>query len=40
MSELVIHTLEDLRIGRQSWRVRLVLLIPAFAAGIAMGLLS
>ncbi len=40
MSRLVLHTLDDLRGGRQSWRVLLMLTIPAFAAGIAAGLLS
>ena len=39
MSELVIRTIDDLRGGRQSWRVLLMLTVPAFAAGIAAGLL-
>lgn len=39
MSRLVIHTLDDLRGGRQSWRVLLMLAIPAFAVGVAAGLL-
>jgi hypothetical protein len=40
MSQLVLHTLDDLRGGRQTWRVRLMLVVPAFVAGIAAGLLS
>jgi hypothetical protein len=40
MSRLVLHTLDDLRVGRHSWRVLLMLAIPAFAAGIAAGLMS
>lgn len=39
MSELVTRTMNDLRGGRQSWRVLLMLTLPAFAAGIAAGLL-
>ena len=39
MSRLVLHTIDDLRVGRQSWRVLLMLAVPAFAAGIAAGLL-
>ena len=39
MSELVTRTLDDLRGGRQTWRVMLMLAVPAFAAGIAAGLL-
>jgi hypothetical protein len=44
MSELInqtIHqTMEDLRGGRESWRVLLLLAIPAFAAGLAAGLMQ
>lgn len=40
MSHLVIRTLDDLRGGRESWRVLLLLSIPAFAAGLIAGLLS
>lgn len=40
MSALVHRTLDDLRGGRQSWRVLLMLTLPAFAVGIATGLLS
>lgn len=38
MSEIVIRTVEDLRTGRTSWRVLLMLNVPAFVAGIAAGL--
>lgn len=38
MSHLVIETIHDLRWGRQSWRVMLMLSLPALAAGIATGL--
>jgi hypothetical protein len=38
MSEIVIRTVEDLRAGRTSWRVLLMLITPAFAAGVAAGL--
>jgi hypothetical protein len=40
MSRIVLHTLDDLRGGRHSWRVLLMLAVPAFAVGIATGLLS
>ena len=39
MSELVHRTIHDLRGGRETWRVLLLLSLPAFAAGIAAGLL-
>lgn len=39
MSELVHRTIHDLRGGRESWRVLLLLSLPAFVAGIAAGLL-
>ena len=38
MSEIVVQTLEDLRGGRTSWRVLLLVFIPAFAAGLLAGL--
>lgn len=39
MSELVTATISDLRSGRQTWRVRLLLVVPAFVAGLGAGLL-
>lgn len=39
MKPLVTRTLDDLRGGRQSWRVLLLVSAPAFLAGIAAGLL-
>lgn len=38
MSRLVSLTVNDLRGGRHSWRVLLLLAVPAFLAGIATGL--
>ena len=38
MSEIVSRTVQDLRMGRTSWRVLLMLSVPAFAAGIVAGL--
>jgi len=38
MSEIVVQTVEDLRQGRTSWRVLLMLNVPAFAAGVVAGL--
>jgi hypothetical protein len=38
MSEIVVRTVHDLRMGRTSWRVLLMLSVPAFAAGVAAGL--
>lgn len=38
MSEIVVRTVEDLRTGRTSWRVLLMLNLPAFAAGVIAGL--
>lgn len=32
------QTLTDLRYGRESWRVLLMLSLPAFATGLAVGL--
>lgn len=39
MTHLVFRTIDDLRGGRQSWRVVLLVTLPAFAAGLAAGLL-
>lgn len=38
MSELVNRTVQDLRAGRTSWRVLMMLNVPAFVAGILAGL--
>ena len=38
MSEIVVQTVEDLRAGSTSWRVVLILAVPAFVAGILAGL--
>jgi hypothetical protein len=40
MSEIVVQTVHDLRTGRTSWRVLLMLSVPAFAAGILTGLVG
>ena len=34
------QTLTDLRYGRESWRVLLMLSLPAFVAGLAVGILQ
>jgi hypothetical protein len=39
MTQFVGATLADLRVGRQSWRVLLLLSLPAFLVGIAAGLM-
>ena len=39
MSHLMSHTVQDLRAGRTSWRVYLLLAIPALIAGVLAGLL-
>jgi len=39
VSRLVLETIYDLRWGRQTWRVLLLLSLPALAAGIATGLI-
>jgi hypothetical protein len=39
MSRIIHQTLTDLRWGRESWRVLLLLSLPALAAGIATGLI-
>lgn len=38
MSELIQHTVQDLRAGRESWRVLLLLSIGALVAGFVTGL--
>lgn len=38
MSEIVTQAVEDLRAGSTSWRVVLILAVPAFVAGILAGL--
>lgn len=38
MSQLVIETIHDLHWGRRSWRVQLLLSIPALVAGVTVGL--
>jgi hypothetical protein len=38
LNEVLGNAVADMRTGRTSWRVMLVLAIPAFAAGIAAGL--
>jgi hypothetical protein len=38
MSEIVVQTLEDLRGGRTSWRVLVLVFVPAFAAGLLVSL--
>lgn len=39
MSELIAHTVSDLRSGESSWRVKALLFIPALALGITLGLI-
>lgn len=38
MSRILEATIHDLRWGRQTWRVLLLLSLPALATGIAVGL--
>jgi len=38
MSELITHTVSDLRSGRTSWRVMMLLFVPALALGVTLGL--
>ena len=38
MSELIQHTVQDLRAGRESWRVLLFLSATALVAGFLTGL--
>ena len=40
MSRLITNVVDDLHAGRQSWRVMLLLTIPALAAGFIAGLVS
>lgn len=39
MTRFMYETIDDLRGGRQSWRVLLLLILPAFAAGLSTGLI-
>ena len=39
MSRIIHQTVQDLRWGRQSWRVLLLLSIPALIVGITAGLI-
>ena len=39
MSELITHTVSDLRAGKTSWRVMALLFLPALALGITLGLI-
>lgn len=39
MSELIVRTVHDLRCGRTSWRVLLLLTIPALFIGVMAGLI-
>jgi hypothetical protein len=39
MSTIIHQTILDLRWGRETWRVLLLLSIPALAAGFAAGLI-
>ena len=38
MSRLLHETILDLRWGRQTWRVMLLISVPALVAGLAVGL--
>ena len=38
MSELLHETILDLRWGRQTWRVMLLISVPALVAGAALGI--
>ena len=40
MSRIYVRVVDDLHAGRQSWRVMLLLTVPALAAGFAVGLIS
>lgn len=37
MRHIISLTVSDLHAGRTSWRVLLMLIVPAFAAGLAAG---
>lgn len=38
LNDVLVKAVADMRTGRTSWRVMLVLAIPGFLAGIAAGL--
>jgi hypothetical protein len=38
MSELIVHTIQDLRTGRESWRVIVLFSLPALLVGLVLGL--
>jgi hypothetical protein len=40
MSELVTKVVDDLHCGRLSWRVKVLLVIPALLVGIVTGVLA
>ena len=40
MSVVIERTMDDLRRGRHSWRVSVMLFVPAFAVGIGTAVLS
>ena len=40
MSRFMNETINDLRGGRESWRVLLLLALPAFVAGVSAGLIQ
>ena len=39
MNSMMTKTIDDLRGGRQTWRVLLILLVPAFATGLGLGII-
>jgi hypothetical protein len=39
MNALIVRTMHDLRGGRETWRVFALLCLPAFAAGVAAGVI-
>ena len=40
MSTFMLHTISDLRRGRQSWRVFLIVCAPSFTTAVATTLLG
>lgn len=38
MNTLIVRTMIDLRSGRQTWRVFVLVCLPAFATGIVAGI--
>ena len=40
MNSMMTKTINDLRGGRQTWRVFMILLVPAFVAGLSLGILK